>query len=134
MTMPDYAKAVKYALAADWAVSHTTWQPVLEVDDGYQPTVGAAVLLVADDGGPAVAQGAWTAKVSPRRTVLRMTAYAAGRDAALECVNAAADFVTAHKPGIARVEDVSVPLITKDRATGAWLASITVPVIVRKTA
>ncbi len=70
----------------------------------------------------------------PYLTVLRLTSYATGRTVARETVVNAAEFVVANKPGIARIESVSVPLITKDRETGAMLASITVSVTVRQTA
>jgi hypothetical protein len=68
-----------------------------------------------------------------RRPLLRLTAFAKGRDEARIVVQDAADWVYAHKPecGIVRIEDVSDPLITRDRATGAYLASITMPAIVR---
>lgn len=127
MAIPDYAKTVKNALvAADPAIT-----AVLQVDDDYTPVEGAPIVLVADDGGPAIIQDSWLVNKSPRRTVLRLTAFATGRTEARAAVVAASDFVVAHRPGIARVEDVSTPLITRDKSTGAWLASITSPVIVR---
>lgn len=131
MATPDYASEIHDALAADWAVSQPSWSPALHVDRDYVPTAGAPTVLVADDGGPAMVRGAWLLNKSPRRTVLRLTAIAAGRTEARETVLVAADFVVAHRPGIARIEDVSVPLTTRDGATGAWLASITAPVVVR---
>jgi hypothetical protein len=135
MSMPDYAKTVKDALAAEWAVSHQTWgAPTLTVPDSFNPDADPPTLLVADDTGPALIGGAWVAPVGPRRPLLRLTAFANGRTLAREVVEAAAAFVVANRPGIARIEDISAPLITRDRETGADLASITVPVIVRKTA
>lgn len=132
MAMPDYARDVKNALAADWAVAHPLWVATLEVPVDYRPAADRPVLLVAPDPGPPLFVGAWTARRSPRRPVLRLTGFGLGRSASLEVVNAAADFVVANKPGgISRVEDVSEPLITRDRDTGADLASITMPVIVR---
>lgn len=133
MSFPDYAKTVKTALAADWATTHPDWVATLEVDEDYRPVAGHPVVLVADDGGPPVAPGAWLVGHSPRRTVLRLTASAVGRTEGLDAVNAAADYVHTHRPGIARVEDISVPLVTRDRETGAVLASITMPVIVTQT-
>src|SRR3954452_13762918 len=114
MPFPDYAKAVQEALVADWAVSHADWSPVLHVDDGYQPAAGHPVLLVADDTGPALIDGAWTAPQSPRTPILRLTAYADGRTEARDVVTAAAAFVVANRPGLARIEDVSAPLLTRD--------------------
>ncbi len=134
MSFPDYAKDVKEALAADWADTQPDWTATLEVDDDFRPAPGHPVVLVADDGGPAVVTGAWLVGKSPRRPILRLTAYANGRTEALTAVNTAADFVFANRPGIARVEDISTPLVTRDRETGADLASITMPVIVRQTA
>lgn len=134
MSFPDYAKTVKTALAADWADTQPDWTATLHVDDDYQPTGGKPVVLVADDGGPAVLPGAWLVGHSPRRTVLRLTAFADGRTEAVNAVSTAADFVVANRPGIARVEDISTPLVTRDRETGADLASITMPVIVKQTA
>ena len=134
MSFPDYAKAVKEALAADWADTQPNWTATLEVDDNFRPDVGHPVVLDADDGGPAVLGGAWWVGYSPRRPILRLTAFAKGRTEAVTAVNAAADFVLANRPGIARVEDISTPLVTRDRETGADLASITMPVIVRQTA
>lgn len=131
MPAPDPAKAIKEALAADWAGTHAAWSATLHVDDDYRAVAGQPVLLVDNDGGPPLLRGAWLVRKTPRRTVIRMTGFAVGRDEALEIVNTGVDFVIAHKPGVSRIEDVSDPLITRDRATGAMLASITMPVIVR---
>jgi hypothetical protein len=132
MTMPDYAKAVKDAVAADWVVLHPTWTVTLDVGDDYAPIPNEPALLVADDTGPALIRGAWVAPIGPRVPTLRLTGFAAGRTEALTVVNTGAEFVRINKPGIARIEDISVPLITRDRETGAFLASITMPVIVRQ--
>lgn len=123
--IPDYARTVKDGLVGQGMAA------ALEVDDDFRPAVGSPALLVADDGGPAVLPGAWLVGASPRRTVLRLTAFAAGRTEARATAVTAAAWVRANRPGIARVEDISVPLITRDRKTGAYLASITMPVIVR---
>ncbi|MBU8819546.1 hypothetical protein KL864_27040 [Mycolicibacterium goodii] len=133
MPAPDTAGAIQDALVAAWSSEHPAWSVVLEVDDNYEPEIGKPVLLVADDGSTPVHRGAWMVRKTPRRPMIRLTGFAAGRTEALAVVNAAADFVLAHKPGISRVEDVSDPLVTKDRATGAVLASITMPVIVKPT-
>ena len=131
MLAVDYAKDVKDALAADWSTAHPTWTATLQVDDDYQPTTAAPTVLVADDTGVPVHPGAWMVGKTRRRNILRITAFAVGRDEALTAVNAAVQFVVANKPGIARIEDVSDPLVTRDRKTGAILASITMPVIVK---
>lgn len=131
MPAPDTAKAIKAALKADWSTTHPLWTATLEVADDYRPTAGKPTVLVANDGGPAIIRSPWLVRKVPRRPMIRLTGFAVGRDDALAAVNTAADFVLAHKPGISRVEDVSDPLVTKDRATGAVLASITMPVIVR---
>lgn len=131
MTIPDPAKTVKEALAAAWAEDQPSWTATLEVADDYQPTAGSPVLLVADDGGAEVNGGAWLVRKGPLQITLRLTAFARGRTEAREVVDAGTDFVLAQKPGIARVENVSGVLETRDRDTGAYLASITVPVTVR---
>lgn len=132
MPAADPAKAIKNALAGHWATAHPTWVAALQVDDTYRPTVGSPTLLVADDGGPAVHSGAWMLRKTMRRPLIRMTAFAKGRDEARATVDEAADWIIANRPaGVTRIEDVSSPLITRDRATGAYLASVTMPVIVR---
>ncbi|SCX05980.1 hypothetical protein SAMN02799620_00791 [Mycolicibacterium fluoranthenivorans] len=128
--IPDYVRGVKDALRA----APTPFDATLEVPATFDVVAGTPVVLVADDGGPAVLSGAWMAKATPYLTVLRLTSYATGRTVARQTVVDAVEFVVANKPGIARIESVSVPLITKDKETGAMLASITVPVIVRQTA
>jgi hypothetical protein len=39
--------------------------------------------------------------------------------------------VTTKPPGICRIENVPAPIEDRDRATGAYLASITMPVLIR---
>jgi hypothetical protein len=135
MPSPDPAKAIKTALVTEWATAHPTWTATLHVDDDYKPTAGSPTLLVADDGGPRVVGDSWTVGKTPRKPSIRFTAYAVGRDEALGCVDAAVDFILDHRPVvISRFEDVPNPFVTRDRATSAFLASITVPVIVRQTA
>jgi hypothetical protein len=133
MPTPDPAKAIKDAVAGDWSTTHPSWTATLHVDDDFKPAAGSPVLLVANDGGPAVLGGAWLVRKTPRREVMRLTGFGAGRGEARSVVDAGVDYVLAHKPGISRIEDVSSLLETRDRATGAFLASITVPVIVRPT-
>jgi hypothetical protein len=135
MPSPDTAKLTKDALASSWAagMAPLVVTPTLHVDDDWRPAGNSVALLVADDGGPAILGGPWMVRLSPRRPLLRFTAFAKGRDFARVTAIDAADWVADHKKdcGIARVEDVSDPLITRDRATGAYLASVTMPVIVR---
>lgn len=127
----DPAKAIKEHLKAYWAAAHPTWTAVLHVDDDYQPTT--PTLLVADDGGPAVIRGPWNLRTTPRRPLIRLTAFASGRDEARTVVEEAVDYLLTNRPtAISRIEDASTPLVTRDRATGAFLASITMPVIVRQ--
>lgn len=128
----DPAKIIKDALAGNWTTTHPTWTPTLQVDDDYKPAAGSPALLVASDGGPAIFSGAWMVRKTPRRPMIRMTAFAKGRDEARSTADTAVDYIIAHRPaGITRIEDVSDPLITRDRATGAYLASITMQVIVK---
>ena len=57
---------------------------------------------------------------------------AAGRTEARELLDTAVDFLFSNRPaGIVRIENVPAALDTRDRETGAYLASITVPVTVR---
>ena len=135
MASPDPAKAIKTALATEWLTTHPTWTVTLHVDDDYLPIAGSPTLLVADDGGPRIVGDSWTVRKTPRRPLIRLTAFAVGRDEAIGCVDAAVDDILANRPAaISRFEDVSNPLVTRDRSTGAFLASITVPVIVRQPA
>lgn len=126
----DYPDEVVDSLRA----ADPAFDAVLHVDEDFMPTAGSPVVLVADDSGPAVIQGPWTARLSPRRVILRLTAFAAGRAEARQTVIDAAEHVATYKPGIARIEDIPHPLMTRDRKTGADLASIAMPVIVRQTA
>lgn len=132
MPAPDPAKDCKDAIAAAWVIEHPLWTATLHVDDDYVPTEGSPVLLVADDGGPRIINGAWLVRMVPRRPTLRFTAFAVGRTEARTCVVAAVDSIAANRPAsITRIEDISDPLVARDRNTGAFLASITMPVIVR---
>lgn len=132
MPQADPAKAIKDAIAAAWAEDHETWTATLFVADDFAPTDGSPVLLVADDGGVAVTGGAWLARRDMLRITIRLTAFAAGRTEARQVLDAAVDYLTTNRPaGIARIENVPAVLDTRDRETGAYLASITVPVTVR---
>lgn len=132
MPSPDPAKAAQVAVADDWSTAHPDWTVTLHVDDDYRPTVGKPVLLVADDGGTPVVRGAWLLRKVPRRRLLRFTGFAVGRDEALLVVDTGVDHIITNRPAaISRIEDVSDPLVTRDRATGAFLASITMAAIVR---
>lgn len=131
---PDPAKAIKAALAAEWATAHPTWTATLHVDDDYEPVAGSPTLLVGDDGGPRVVGDSWSVGLTPRRPSIRFTAFAAGRDEARTVLDAAVDYTLANRPAvISRFEDRPTPFVTRDRATGAFLASVTVPCIVRQT-
>ena len=128
----DPAKAVKDALQARWRGVHPTWKPTLEVADDYQPVAGSPTLLVADDGGGMLHGGAWLVRRDLMRIDIRMTAFAKGRSEAREVLEEAIDAVFAAKPPeIARIENLPALTEGKDRATGAYLASITMPVLVR---
>lgn len=133
MSQADPAKAVKDALATHFAdVEDYTCTVTLEVPDDYQPTAGSPVLLVADDGGSAVLGGAWLVGNDMHRITLRLTAFARGRTEARTVLNTAIDHLVANRPQeVARIENVPAVLDTRDRETGAYLASITMPVVVR---
>jgi hypothetical protein len=130
--IPDYVKTVKAAALEVWADEHPLWDAVLEVDEDFDPKAGRRQVLIADDGGPALLGGAWLVPNTPYRTVLRLTSFADGRTAARDTVLAAAQFVRTRRPGIVRVEGISVPLLTRDKETGADLGSVTMPVIVHQ--
>lgn len=130
MGQPDPAKDVKDALA-DYFTATTTLV-TLEVPDDFMPTAGSPVLLVADDGGAAVTGGPWLAGRDLLRITLRLTAFARGRTEARATLTEAIDHLLAYRPaGIARIENVPAVLDTRDRETGAYLASITMPVVVK---
>ena len=66
------------------------------------------------------------------RIDIRMTAFAKGRSEARTVLTDAIDIVVTTKPpGICRIENVPAPIEDRDRATGAYLASITMPVLIR---
>jgi hypothetical protein len=134
MPQADPAKDIKTALAESWAEEYPDWTVTLEVADDYQPVSGSPTLLVADDGGGAINSGPWLARsrASLLRITVRLTAFARGRTEARTMVDTAVDQLLADRPaGIARIENVPAVLETRDRETGAYLASITVPVTVR---
>lgn len=125
--IPDYAKTVKNALAAN----DPPFDATLSVDDDYTPVAGSPIVLVADDGGPSMLPGSWLVGSAPQRTVLRMTGFAEGRTEARATVVAAWDVVIAQRPGIARIEADYTLMLTRDKSTGTWLASAWAPVIIR---
>lgn len=132
MTQRDPAKAIKTALTSffDGDVAVT-----LEVPDDYTPVDGEPVLLVADDGGNQVNEGPWMAGKGLLRITIRMTAFARGRTEARATLDAAMDHLLANRPAeVARIENFPAVLDTRDRETGAYLASITMPVVVKPPA
>lgn len=130
MAQLDAAKIIKTALAQAWDGEQYT--ATLHVEDDFTPQPGSPVLLVADDGGAPVTGGAWLAGKGMLRITIRLTAFAAGRTEARELLDTAVDFLFSDRPaGIVRIENVPAALDTRDRETGAYLASITVPVTVR---
>ena len=132
MPQRDPAKDIKAALAGWYTAEDASAAATLEVPDDYTPTAGEPLLLVADDGGGPVTGGAWLAGRDLLRITIRLTAFAAGRTESRTTVTAAVDHLLAAKPaGITRIENVPAVLETRDRETGAYLASITMPVVVR---
>lgn len=127
----DPAAAVKAVLVQAWADDHPDWTATLHVAADFQPVAGSPVLLVADDGGTTVNGGAWLVRKDMLRIVIRLTAFAAGRSEAREVLDAAVDDLVANRPAGIRIENVPAVLDARDRETGAFLASITMPVIVR---
>lgn len=132
MATIDLAEVVQDALAVHWSTAHPTWDATLLVDEGFKPKPGSPTVLIADDGGTPVHTGAWMVGKTLRRRTLRFTAFAKGRDEARTTVEAAVDHIVTNRPaGLTRIENVSDPLITRDRATGTFLASVTVIATVR---
>ena len=130
--MADPAMSVKDAVAAHCRGLHPKWKATLEVADDYQPLAGSPTLLVADDGGGMLNGGAWLIRRDLMRIDIRMTAFAKGRSEARTVLTDAIDIVVTTKPpGICRIENVPAPIEDRDRATGAYLASITMPVLIR---
>jgi len=126
----DPAKAIKDALAGHFDDSATT--VTLWLDQDYSPRDGQPVVLVADDGGEQVTGGPWMAGRDMLRITLRLTVFAHGRSEARATLAEAVEYVLANRPaGIARIENVPAVLDTRDRETGAALASLTMPVVVR---
>ena len=130
--MADPAMSVKDAVASHWRGLHPKLKATLEVADDYQPLAGSPTLLVADDGGGMLNGGAWLIRRDLMRIDIRMTAFAKGRSEARTVLTDAIDIVVTTKPpGICRIENVPAPIEDRDRATGAYLASITMPVLIR---
>lgn len=130
MAQADAAKIIKTALEQHWAEEPYT--ATLHVEDDFTPQPGSPVLLIADDGGAPVTGGPWLARKDMLRITIRMTAFAAGRTEARELLETGIDFLFSNRPaGIVRIENVPAALDARDRETGAYLASITVPVTVR---
>lgn len=126
----DPARVIKDALEVFFTDEAT--EAVLHVDDDFMPVTGSPVLLVADDGGSPVSGGPWLAGRDLMRVTIRLTVFAAGRTEARDTLAAAIGHLLAERPaGIARIENVPPVLDARDRATGAALASITMPVVVR---
>jgi hypothetical protein len=135
MAQHDPAKAIKTALADFFDGAQPDWTVTLEVPDNYTPVDGEPVLLVADDGGDQVNAGAWMAGKGLLRIVIRLTAFARGRTEARAVIDAAIDQLMANRPAeVARIENFPAVLDTRDRETGAYLASITMPVVVKPPA
>lgn len=132
MASIDIAGAVMDALEAHWQTARPTWSATLHADEKLSPKTGSPTVLIADDGGTAVHAGAWMVGKTLRRRTLRFTAYAEGRDEARSTVEEAVGHIVTNRPaGLTRIEDVSDPLITRDRATGTFLGSVTVQVTVK---
>ena len=104
---------------ADWLDDIITNAAVrLSVPDKWTPTDGA-LLIVADDGGPAL----WPIK---SRHTIRLTAWADGRTLARGIAAYAAGLLGDGRPtGVANIErDMGTILDARDPNTGAILASV----------
>jgi len=127
LVQADGARIIKDAYAGWLASAYPNCTAVLEGDSSYQPAADRQQLLVADDGGQLMCE----VLANP---LIRVTAFANGRTVARDIAAHAAGWIADNRPaGIARVKNVSALLVTKDRETGAYLASFTMPIIVRPT-
>lgn len=123
----DGARIIKDAYTGWLATAYPHCTAVLEGDASYQPIPDRQQLLVADDGGELVCE----VLAEP---LIRITVFANDRTVARDIAAHAAGWIADNRPaGIARLKNVSVLLVTKDRETGAYLASFTMPIIVRPT-
>jgi len=116
-----YVQADVIPSIKDWLSDRQLGAEVRQnIDTHWKPT-DPPVLIVADDGGPA------TWPIASEHTI-RLTAYAGGRDEARRIVALAAGSLAASRPrpaGVAAIEsDMSTILDTRDKDTGALLASI----------
>lgn len=92
------------------------------VPGGWKPADGP-LLIVADDGGPVL----WPVKSNHS---VRLTAYASGRTEARRIVTLAAGKLAESYPRVKR-QRMGAVLDARDKATGAMLASVLVPVTAR---
>lgn len=102
----------------DWLAPQLTGATVrLSVPDRWTPADGA-LLIIADDGGPAM----WPIK---SRHTVRLTAWAAGRTEARGIAALAAGLLGAGRPpGVLSVDsEMTAILDARDENTGAILAS-----------
>lgn len=126
LVQADPAKSVKNALVGYLDDEHPTATAVLEVPDDYRPTLTTPLVLVADDGGPDLLHRIFA------QPTIRVTVFAVGRTQARAICADIGGWLLANRPaGIARIRNVSAVLEAKDDKTGAFMASITVPTIVR---
>lgn len=117
----DVVPAIK-----DWLDERISAAAVrLNVPEKWKPADGA-VLVVADDGGPAV----WP--IMSQHTI-RLTAYAAGRTEARHLVALAAGLLGDGRPtGILSIDsETGTVLDARDTTTGAMLASVLITVYAR---
>jgi hypothetical protein len=128
----EWSKAPAHTKQSKAATHTEHWTAVLEVHDEYQPVEGYPTLLVADDGGGPLNGGPWLAGRDLLRITLRLTAFARGRSEARQVVAEAVEFIRTSRPAsISRIENIPAILETRDRSTGAYLASVVLPVVVR---
>lgn len=136
----DPAKVVKDAITAHYAADYPLPAPLdvnptvtLEVDDDYKVTDGPLVLVANDGGGGRRSIfGVWDLVQAWRNPTLRITAFAPGRTQAYQMADELCAWIVPNRPnGIARIEDISEILVTRDRETHAFMAWFTMPVIVR---
>jgi hypothetical protein len=137
----DPAKAIKDAMAAHFAADYPLSAPLdftpsatMEVDDNYDVQTQPPIVLVANDGGGGRRDilGVWDLAYAWRNPTIRITTFAPGRTVAYQMADELSSWIIPNRPtGIARIEDISEILVTRDRETHAFMAWFTMPVIVK---
>jgi hypothetical protein len=128
----DPAGAIKDTAAIWLADNYPGAAAVLHVPDDYQPSDSTPVVLVADDGGPTIDAGAWVLGRAIQNPTIRLTALTEGRTAARAIVGELSSWICSNRPAdVTQIQNVSSILEARDRDTGAYMASVLMPILVK---